>query len=719
MTYEEILSNLTVKYRGHSAAQCICPAHHDSVASLTVSHREGKTLLHCHAGCSTEDVLAAVGLTLKDLFDSHNNFKSIKDNTEKWKFYIEKREGKKIEAIYHYHNLAGNYMYTKVRLVGKVMRYGILKNSRFSYGLDGKKRSQLKAIYGDLQQISNAISNQKTIFYCEGEKDVDTLSKHGYHAITAGGVNDWQREFSVLFQNANVCVLADNDSKGISLANLVCSDLLNTAKEVKMLIPTPELNKGDITDYFKNHNAQEFDELIQNAPVIRNNTLLANSLDLSCFHTYDDKGNIKDIYDYKIVEYLKQHHHFFILKKEIYLYQNGVYTSENTSAILQTEIQKLIYTKYVKSNSVKRVFDLLFMDASLYKNFDDLNAHPARWINFKNGFWDPVENKMINHDPKYYSVNQIPHSFHPETKPVGELLEEWFDFIFLHADDREMFLQYAGLCLTTDTSMQKLLIIVGGAGSGKSSLINLLCKVVGSKNIANVSLSQLSERFKPYRLRGNLLNACSDLDAGPLENTGILKQLTGEDRIEGEQKHKDSVPFNNYAKLVFSTNELPTIKSEHTNGIYRRLLLLGMNRIPENSLPDFQNKIEGEIDYFIHIIVAALERMYSNKCILESENSKTLINDWKLDNDSVEYWLISKTTKDELSKIDRTEVYDSYYDFCVENGISSLSRVNFYKALRTKGFGERKSNGNNYIIGLSIKNEFVTIHNNKSDVPFI
>jgi hypothetical protein len=46
-----------------------CPAHEDRKPSLTVTRNAGGTvLIHCHAGCSTETVLAALGLTVKDLF---------------------------------------------------------------------------------------------------------------------------------------------------------------------------------------------------------------------------------------------------------------------------------------------------------------------------------------------------------------------------------------------------------------------------------------------------------------------------------------------------------------------------------------------------------------------------------------------------------------------------------------------------------------------------
>jgi len=52
--------------RGHTAR---CPAHEDRTASLSITATDtGNILIHCFAGCSTADVVAAVGLELSDLF---------------------------------------------------------------------------------------------------------------------------------------------------------------------------------------------------------------------------------------------------------------------------------------------------------------------------------------------------------------------------------------------------------------------------------------------------------------------------------------------------------------------------------------------------------------------------------------------------------------------------------------------------------------------------
>ncbi|SBT04582.1 Virulence-associated protein E [Candidatus Propionivibrio aalborgensis] len=65
-----ILSHLDrVKQTRPDSWQAQCPAHDDRGPSLSIRETDdGRVLLHCFAGCSVHDVLAAVGLDISDLF---------------------------------------------------------------------------------------------------------------------------------------------------------------------------------------------------------------------------------------------------------------------------------------------------------------------------------------------------------------------------------------------------------------------------------------------------------------------------------------------------------------------------------------------------------------------------------------------------------------------------------------------------------------------------
>lgn len=166
MTYDEILTCFQVKKRYQGKAQCQCPAHDDKQASLTVTSGRDSVLIHCHAGCSIENVLSAAGLKKSDLFYWG------KRTGSSWQAYIESREKKKIEAVYNYVSINGGYAFTKVRMQGKKMIYGTLANERFTYGLGGRTRKELCAVYAPdgVQALNKAISEGKPIFYTRGRK---------------------------------------------------------------------------------------------------------------------------------------------------------------------------------------------------------------------------------------------------------------------------------------------------------------------------------------------------------------------------------------------------------------------------------------------------------------------------------------------------------------------------------------------------------------------
>lgn len=69
MSIETLISRLDgVKETGYGKYVARCPAHEDRSPSLAIKEcGDGRILLHDFAGCQTEDVLAAVGLTFADV----------------------------------------------------------------------------------------------------------------------------------------------------------------------------------------------------------------------------------------------------------------------------------------------------------------------------------------------------------------------------------------------------------------------------------------------------------------------------------------------------------------------------------------------------------------------------------------------------------------------------------------------------------------------------
>ena len=69
MTIDALLNRLDgIRETGHGKYVARCPAHDDKSPSLAIKDcGDGRVLLHCFAGCETEDVLNAIGLTFSDV----------------------------------------------------------------------------------------------------------------------------------------------------------------------------------------------------------------------------------------------------------------------------------------------------------------------------------------------------------------------------------------------------------------------------------------------------------------------------------------------------------------------------------------------------------------------------------------------------------------------------------------------------------------------------
>jgi hypothetical protein len=71
MEVTEFLSHLEKVKKTGKQWEAECPAHDDHEASLSVSvGDDGRVLVNCFAGCTAESIVAALGLSLKDLFPS-------------------------------------------------------------------------------------------------------------------------------------------------------------------------------------------------------------------------------------------------------------------------------------------------------------------------------------------------------------------------------------------------------------------------------------------------------------------------------------------------------------------------------------------------------------------------------------------------------------------------------------------------------------------------
>lgn len=72
-----------------------------------------------------------------------------------------------------------------------------------------------------------------------------------------------------------------------------------------------------------------------------------------------------------------------------------------------------------------------------------------------------------------------------------------------------------------------------------------------------------------------------------------------------------------------------------------------------------------------------------------------------MDSDTVQAFLVEACVLDEGSRSERTELYSRYEKYCEDTNRQSLTKNNFYKSLRVKGYKDFKSGSYRYFKGIS------------------
>lgn len=310
--------------------------------------------------------------------------------------------------------------------------------------------------------------------------------------------------------------------------------------------------------------------------------------------------------------------------------------------------------------------------------------------------YDTKSNILIPHSPSFKCTNQIDFSFNPYAKTQAGTFDEWLDFAVPNDADKTTIMQFFGLTLTRDTRFQKFLILNGCGGTGKSTLIRLIESIVGDENTAHISLTEFSERFATYGLKGKLLNTCADLETSALSEVAVIKKLVGEDTIRGEKKGCDAFSFHSVARLVFSTNELPVVKGEKSDGFYRRLLVVNMNQKPKTVNPNLYAQLFECKERIIWLAVQAVRRLYADGHFCGNENSDLAVQRLRCDSDTVEAFIYDACEETPNTRTERQELFNAYQRYCWNNERTPLTKNNFFKSLRLKGVTEIISHGCRY-----------------------
>jgi P4 family phage/plasmid primase-like protien len=188
-------------------------------------------------------------------------------------------------------------------------------------------------------------------------------------------------------------------------------------------------------------------------------------------------------------------------------------------------------------------------------------------VQFKNKIIDIDTGESIQMKPTVFTVSAIPHEMGvmDDTPTMDALFKSWVG----EGNERILY-EILAYCMLPCQPLHRIFFLLGSGSNGKSTYLKILRKFIGIENCTTATFHWLvNSRFESSKLFKKLVCINGEENFKDIDDTGILKALTGEDAIAAEFKGVTGFNFVNYAKLVIACNTLPRT-SDKTDAWKRR-----------------------------------------------------------------------------------------------------------------------------------------------------
>lgn len=294
--------------------------------------------------------------------------------------------------------------------------------------------------------------------------------------------------------------------------------------------------------------------------------------------------------------------------------------------------------------------------------------HVGNGVYFLDGRFLPVKNFCANRLAVNYNLSA--------PKPV-----RWLRFLseLLEPEDIPTLQEYLGYCLIPSTKGQKMMMILGRGGEGKSR-IGLVLKAMLGRSMNTGSIQKVeSNRFARADLENRLLMVDDDMDMNALPKTNYIKSIvTAEAAMDVERKGVQSYQVQLCVRFLCFGNGALSSLYDHSDGFYRRQLILTTRNRPADREDDpfLVEKMCEELEGIFLWCLEGLHRLIRNNYhFTVSKKGAENVETVKRNNNNIIEFLHStgyiqfRADAEASSKA----LYDAYTLWCEDNACHRLS----------------------------------------------
>jgi putative DNA primase/helicase len=233
---------------------------------------------------------------------------------------------------------------------------------------------------------------------------------------------------------------------------------------------------------------------------------------------------------------------------------------------------------------------------------------------------------------------------------------------------------FFGLCLTSNTTFQKILALLGPPRSGKGTTCRTLSALLGAESVASLALGDLAREFGLEKLIGMPVAIMPDVRFGNRDNVSDaierMLSISGEDEIRIARKYQPDWSGKLPTRIIMASNEMPRLP-DAAAALPTRLLVLQFveSHVGKEDL-DLANKLQNELPGILAWSVEGYSKLLENKGFPENDSTIESVEEAKEIASPMHAFLADCFAFQEgaTAEIQITEVYELYKRWCTNTG---------------------------------------------------
>lgn len=299
-----------------------------------------------------------------------------------------------------------------------------------------------------------------------------------------------------------------------------------------------------------------------------------------------------------------------------------------------------------------------------------------------------------------YALHSLPYEYDPDADcPIFKAI-----LAQIGEDKVEMFQDYAGYCLTHDTSHETALWLKGPRGCGKSTVIEAFSAMLGSlSGVLGLGEIEMS-RFALGRIPGKTLLTSTEQPASYLKSTHVIDALISGETLTIERKNKDAEEIAPTAKLIWAMNDEPRI-SNTTSGIFRRVKVVPFHSLQGEPDPALKFMVRDEAPGILNWALEGLERLEERGHFVWPQSVRDATSAFQESNDLPAQFVDQMCRVGEGYYSNSRYFYEKYKDWCLEGGHKPASITRVAEDWRRLGFSIERTRSGSVVKGIKYVGE--------------